>query len=64
LAEQESMAARLLALRALELDVEKRGWSEKRLGQLAKLRNDRSPEVAGAAKGVFPPREKDVSLVV
>lgn len=63
LAEHESVAARLLALRALELDVEKRGWSEKRLGQLAKLRTDPSPEVAGAAKRVFPPREKDVSLV-
>ena len=36
-----------------------RGWTELRLAQLARLRRDPSPEVAGAAARLWPPREHD-----
>jgi hypothetical protein len=35
------------------------GWTEIRLAQLARLRRDPSPEVAGAAARLWPPREHD-----
>lgn len=52
--------ARRLALWAVVTDAGARGWSEERLAQLARVRADPDPGVAGAAARVFPPREKDV----
>jgi hypothetical protein len=36
-----------------------RGWTAARLAQLARLRGDPSPAVAGAAARLWPPREQD-----
>ncbi|QQR48503.1 hypothetical protein JKA73_36520 [Myxococcus xanthus] len=41
-----------------------RGWTPERLGRLARLQQDASPLVAGAAQAIFPPREQAFSLKV
>jgi hypothetical protein len=51
---------RRIAVWALEHDARSgRGWTAARLAQLARLRADPSPDVAGAAARVWPPREVD-----
>jgi len=40
-----------------------RGWTAERLALLAALRGDRTPEVAGAAARLWPPREQDPGFV-
>jgi cellulose synthase operon protein C len=51
---------RRVAVSALERDARPgRGWTPARLEMLARLRADPSPEVAGAAARVWPPREQD-----
>jgi hypothetical protein len=51
---------RRLAVWALEHDARPgRGWTPPRLALLARLRADPSPDVAGAAARVWPPREMD-----
>ena len=52
--------ARRVAVAALAHDARPgRGWSQVRLAQLAALRADPDPEVAGAAARLWPPREQD-----
>jgi len=51
---------RRIAVFALAHDARSgRGWTPPRLAQLAQLRRDPSPEVAGAAARLWPPREQD-----
>ncbi|MDP3213948.1 MAG: hypothetical protein Q8S73_07580, partial [Deltaproteobacteria bacterium] len=51
-------ALRRAAVWALERDAgPKRGWTPERLEMLRALQADAAPEVAGAARAVFPPRE-------
>lgn len=51
---------RRLAVSALEHDARPgRGWTAARLAVLAALRADHSPDVAGAAARLWPPREDD-----
>jgi hypothetical protein len=53
-----SPALRRASVWALERDAgPKRGWTPERLETLRALQADASPEVAGAARAVFPPRE-------
>lgn len=51
---------RRVAVSALAHDARaERGWTDTRLAQLARLRRDPSPLVAGAAARLWPPREHD-----
>lgn len=51
---------RRVAVSALEHDARPgRGWTPPRLARLAKLREDPSADVAGAAARLWPPREQD-----
>ncbi|MBI2392016.1 MAG: hypothetical protein HYV09_20660 [Deltaproteobacteria bacterium] len=51
---------RRVAVWALERDAAPaRGWTDRRLALLARLRRDRSAAVAGAAARLWPPREDD-----
>ncbi|MEO8706629.1 MAG: hypothetical protein ABI867_41775, partial [Kofleriaceae bacterium] len=53
-------SVRRIAVFALQHDARPgRGWTASRLAQLQRLRDDPSPEVAGAAARVWPPREAD-----
>jgi len=53
-------SVRRVAVAALAHDARSgRGWTAPRLAQLARLRADPSPDVAGAAARVWPPREQD-----
>jgi hypothetical protein len=53
-----SAALRRAAVAALARDAgPKRGWTPERLDALRALQADAAPEVAGAARAVFPPRE-------
>jgi hypothetical protein len=60
LAGSRAAALRRLGVWALEHDARPgRGWTAARLAQLAALRADPDPSVAGAAARLWPPREQD-----
>lgn len=55
-----SASVRRIAVGALAHDARaSRGWTDTRRAQLARLRGDPSPDVAGAAARLWPPREQD-----